>query len=52
MCKALSSAVIMMAFTELVLMFGRHPLLSTYIAMLKEVSFNFFKVLAWYVIKL
>ena len=32
--KPLSSAVILMAWTEMVLMFGRHPALSTYIAML------------------
>ena len=45
--RALSSAVIMMAWTEMVLMFGRHPTLSTYIAMLFRVSCNFIKVLAW-----
>lgn len=44
----LSVIIIMFSWGELVLLIGRHPALSTYIEMLKTVSWNFLKFLAWY----
>lgn len=44
----LSVTSIMLSWSELVLLIGKHPALSTYIEMLKTVSWNFFKFLGWY----
>ncbi|KAK9497845.1 hypothetical protein O3M35_003760 [Rhynocoris fuscipes] len=44
----ISAIGIMLSWSELVLLIGRHPALSTNIEMLKTVSYNFLKFLAWY----
>ncbi|XP_063222107.1 transient receptor potential cation channel protein painless-like [Bacillus rossius redtenbacheri] len=44
----LSAYGILLSYAELVLLLGRHPKLSTNIEMLKRVSCNFLKFLAWY----
>nr|CAD7423050.1 unnamed protein product [Timema monikensis] len=44
----ISAIAILLSWAELVLLIGRHPLLSTNIEMLKRVSWNFLKFLAWY----
>ncbi|KAJ8881728.1 hypothetical protein PR048_018214 [Dryococelus australis] len=44
----LSAYGILLSYAELVLLLGRHPKLSTNIEMLKRVSFNFLRFLAWY----
>ncbi|GLH00759.1 Transient receptor potential cation channel protein painless [Gryllus bimaculatus] len=44
----LSAITILLSWAELVLLIGRHPRLSTNIEMLKTVSMNFLKFLAWY----
>ncbi|XP_063222114.1 transient receptor potential cation channel protein painless-like [Bacillus rossius redtenbacheri] len=46
--KHLSAIAILFSWAELVLLIGRHPMLSTNIEMLKRVSWNFLKFLAWY----
>ncbi|KAJ8881724.1 hypothetical protein PR048_018210 [Dryococelus australis] len=46
--KHLSAIAILLSWSELVLLIGRHPMLSTNIEMLKTVSWNFLKFLAWY----
>ncbi|KAF7272036.1 hypothetical protein GWI33_015152 [Rhynchophorus ferrugineus] len=50
--KQLSAISILLASFELVLLLGQHPFFSTNVVMLKTVSFNFFKFLAWYSILL
>jgi hypothetical protein len=45
-----SAIAILLSWAELVLLIGRHPLLSTNIEMFKTVSWNFLKFLAWYAI--
>lgn len=44
----MSAIAILLSWAELVLLIGRHPSLSTNIEMLKTVSWNFLKFLAWY----
>ncbi|RZF33768.1 hypothetical protein LSTR_LSTR008027 [Laodelphax striatellus] len=44
----ISAVAILLSWAELVLLIGRHPALSTNIEMLKTVSWNFLKFLAWY----
>lgn len=44
----MSAIAILLSWTELILLIGRHPSNSTNIEMLKTVSWNFFKFLAWY----
>ncbi|XP_075235230.1 transient receptor potential cation channel subfamily A member 1-like [Lycorma delicatula] len=44
----ISAIAILLSWAELVLLIGRHPALSTNIEMLKTVSWNFLKFLAWY----
>ncbi|XP_065199687.1 transient receptor potential cation channel protein painless-like [Planococcus citri] len=44
----LASAMVLVSWLELVLLIGRHPLLSTHIEMFKTVSVNFFKYLFLY----
>nr|CAD7423049.1 unnamed protein product [Timema monikensis] len=46
--QPLAAISILVSWAELVLLIGRHPLLSTNIEMLKRVSWNFLKFLAWY----
>lgn len=46
--KQLSSVAILLAAFEFVLLMGHHPSLTTNVVMLKTVSFNFLKFLAWY----
>ncbi|BES90102.1 Transient receptor potential cation channel protein [Nesidiocoris tenuis] len=43
-----SAISILLSWAELVLLIGKHPSLSTNIEMLKTVSWNFLKFLAWY----
>merc|ERR1719228_3008506 len=47
--RHLSGLVILFSWTEGVLLIGGHPLLSTYITMFREVSFNFAKFLSWFI---
>ncbi|XP_065199699.1 transient receptor potential cation channel protein painless-like [Planococcus citri] len=47
-CPLLSSAMVLASWLELVLLIGRHPVLSTHIEMFKRVSVNFFKYLFLY----
>lgn len=44
----MSAIAILLSWAELILLIGRHPSNSTNIEMLKTVSWNFFKFLAWY----
>lgn len=44
----LAAVAILASWMELILLIGRHPLLSTNIEMFKTVSLNFLKFLAWY----
>ncbi len=44
----LSGAALILSWAEMVLMFGRHPKLSTFITMFSTVSLNFFYFLTWY----
>ncbi|XP_065211415.1 transient receptor potential cation channel protein painless-like [Planococcus citri] len=44
----LAAIAILASWMELILLIGRHPLLSTNIEMFKTVSLNFLKFLAWY----
>uniref|UniRef100_A0A1B6CGD6 Ion transport domain-containing protein n=1 Tax=Clastoptera arizonana TaxID=38151 RepID=A0A1B6CGD6_9HEMI len=44
----ISAIAILLSWADLVLLIGRHPSLSTNIEMLKTVSWNFLKFLAWY----
>ncbi|XKL66442.1 hypothetical protein PGB90_009862 [Kerria lacca] len=44
----IAAIAILLSWTELVLLIGRHPLLSTNIEMFKVVTYNFLKFLAWY----
>ncbi|XP_065199675.1 transient receptor potential cation channel protein painless-like [Planococcus citri] len=44
----LAAAIVLVSWLELVLLIGRHPLLSTHIEMFKNVSENFFKHLFLY----
>ncbi|XP_065199751.1 transient receptor potential cation channel protein painless-like [Planococcus citri] len=44
----LASAMVLVSWLELVLLIGRHPLLSTHIEMFRTVSVNFFKYLFLY----
>lgn len=44
----LAASAILLSWTELVLLIGKHPALSTHIEMLKTVGWNFFKFLSWY----
>ncbi|KAJ8871071.1 hypothetical protein PR048_027375 [Dryococelus australis] len=46
--QPLSAISILLSWTELVLLIGRHPKLSTNIEMLKRVTWNFLKFLSWY----
>lgn len=46
--RQFSAIAILLSWTELVLLIGRHPLLSTNIEMFKTVCYNFLKFLAWY----
>ncbi|XP_049864874.1 transient receptor potential cation channel protein painless [Pectinophora gossypiella] len=48
--QQLSAVAILLSSAELVLLIGQFPTLSTYIVMLKTVSWNFFKFLLWYFI--
>lgn len=47
--RHLSGLVILFSWTEGVLLIGGHPLLSTYITMFREVSYNFAKFLTWFI---
>lgn len=47
--KCLSAAAILLCWAELVLLVGRHPKCSTFIAMLTTVSRNFALFLTWYI---
>lgn len=44
----LAAVAILASWMELILLIGRHPLLSTNIEMFKTVTINFLKFLAWY----
>jgi len=46
--KHVSGIVILLSWTEFVLLIGRHPRLSTYISMFNRVSSNFIRFLTWY----
>ncbi|XP_045525464.1 transient receptor potential cation channel protein painless [Pieris brassicae] len=48
--QQLSAVAILLSSAEFVLLIGQFPTLSTYIVMLKTVSWNFFKFLLWYCI--
>lgn len=48
--QQLSAIAILLSSAELVLLIGQFPTLSTYIVMLKTVSWNFFKFILWYCI--
>lgn len=48
--QQLSAVAILLSSAELVLLIGQFPTLSTYIEMLRTVSWNFFKFLLWYCI--
>ncbi|CAH0759281.1 unnamed protein product [Diatraea saccharalis] len=48
--QQLSAIAILLSSAELVLLIGQFPTLSTYIVMLKTVSWNFFKFMLWYCI--
>jgi transient receptor potential cation channel subfamily A protein 1 len=45
----MSGASVLLSWTEMVLLFGRHPKCSTYIAMFRTVSVNFLLFLTWYI---
>jgi len=46
--QQISAVAILLSWAELILLIGRHPANSTNIEMLKTVSWNFLKFLAWY----
>jgi transient receptor potential cation channel subfamily A protein 1 len=46
--RHIAGIVILLSWTEFVLLIGRHPRLSTYIAMFSRVSRNFISFLTWY----
>jgi len=46
--KHISGIVILLSWTEFVLLMGRHPRLSTFITMFGNVSWNFASFLLWY----
>jgi transient receptor potential cation channel subfamily A protein 1 len=46
--RHIAGIVILLSWTEFVLLIGRHPRLSTYIAMFSRVSRNFLSFLTWY----
>ncbi len=46
--RNLSGAALLLSWVELLLLLGRHPKLSTYVAMLGTVSRNFAQFLFWY----
>jgi transient receptor potential cation channel subfamily A protein 1 len=47
--RCLAGAALLLSWTEMVFIFGRHPKCSTYITMFKTVSINFFLFLTWYI---
>lgn len=47
--RNLAATAILFSWTEMVLMCGRHPKLSTFIKMFSTVSFNFMLFLTWYI---
>jgi len=47
--RSLSATVILLSWAEMMLLLGRHPRLSTFIAMLFKVSYNFLLFLTWYI---
>ena len=46
--RHLSGIVVLLSWGEGLLLMGGHPLLSTYITMFREVSYNFSKFLVWF----
>ena len=46
--RHIAGIVILLSWTEFVLLIGRHPRLSTYIAMFSKVSRNFLSFLTWF----
>lgn len=48
--KNLAAAAVLLSWTEMFLMFGRHPKLSTFIKMFSTVSVNFMTFLCWYIV--
>ena len=47
--RHLSGIVVLLSWGEGLLLMGGHPLLSTYITMFREVSYNFSKFLVWFI---
>ena len=47
--RHLSGIVVLLSWAEGLLLMGGHPLLSTYITMFREVSYNFSKFLVWFI---
>ena len=47
--RNLAAAAILLAWTEMFLMFGRHPKMSTFIKMFSSVSLKFMFFLSWYI---